>query len=93
MIEPHELSLVGHWVVTPSGLEADAACRRIELLVSERLVQLAQAEDGWRTLYLDPRDGRMWERTYPSGEQHGAGPPALHCVSFEQARAVYGYEA
>jgi hypothetical protein len=93
MIDPHEHSLVGHWVVSSSGVSADQTCARIEALVSRHLLELAHAQNGWRTLYQDPRDGRLWERIFPNSDQHGCGPPALHCVSSAQARAAYGYEA
>jgi hypothetical protein len=44
----------------------------------------------WETLYRDPSDGRYWERTYPSGELHGGGPPALRCMTADEARRKYG---
>ncbi|MFC0682900.1 Imm27 family immunity protein [Lysobacter korlensis] len=93
MIEFHEHSLVGRWLSTGGGVSGDPACRRIEALVSGHLLELARTDGGWRTLYRDPHDGRLWERSYPQGELHGGGPPALHCVTLKQARAVYGYEA
>ena len=93
MIGPHEHSLIGSWLHTGSGVVADATSQRIDALVSGHLVELARIDDGWRTLYRDLQDGRLWERSYPHSEQHGGGPPALHCVSLKQARALYGYEA
>jgi hypothetical protein len=93
MIGPHERSLVGSWLSTGSRTSADPTCQRIEALISGYLVELAQSPDGWHTLYRDPNDGRLWERTFPNSGQHGGGPPALHCVSLEQARAAYGHEA
>jgi len=30
--------------------------------------------NGWDVLYLDPADGRYWERILPSSEMHGGGP-------------------
>jgi hypothetical protein len=42
---------------------------------------------------LRAADPAAWEHTFPNSGQHGGGPPALRCVSLEQARAAYGYEA
>jgi hypothetical protein len=46
----------------------------------------------WETLFQDHDDGRYWERTYPNSEMHEGGPPALVCVSEEEAKAKYGDE-
>lgn len=93
MIEPSETSLVGHWIATGSGVVRDETCRRIELLVETHLTRVARSSDGWSTLYRDPSDGRFWEHTYPQSAMHGGGPPALHCISQSQAKALYGVEA
>ena len=62
---------------------------RINWLVRSKLRKLATASGGWDTLYLDPKDGRYWERTYPHGQLHGGGPPALTNISQETARDKY----
>ena len=51
---------------------ADAVCLRIEHLTTKVFEPLAVSSDGWDALYRDPADGRLWERTYPSSELHGA---------------------
>lgn len=40
-------------------------------------------------LYEDPVDGRLWEHSYPKGDMHGGGPPALTVITLESARAKY----
>ena len=93
MLNADENVLVGAWVTRGSTVVADDACRRIETLVVAHLVQVARSPDGWSTLYRDPNDNRLWQHTYPNSHLHGGGPPALHCISPEQATDTYGYEA
>ena len=93
MIDSRETALIGKWLADGPRVTPDATCRRIESLVAAHLDEVARSADGWSTLFRDPADGRLWERTYPQGELHGGGPPSLHCVSLSQARAAYDYEA
>ena len=57
-----------------------------------RLVLLASAEAGWRQLYRDPRDGRLWELTFPMGRSM-AEAPRLSVMSSDEARESYGLSA
>jgi hypothetical protein len=91
MIEPGESSLVGHWVEEGGNMVADSTCLRIEVLVAKHLVRLATSPDGWATLYRDPTDGRLWERTFPFSHLHGGGPPSLVCISPAGAGQRYGH--
>ncbi|WP_226946839.1 Imm27 family immunity protein [Rhizorhabdus phycosphaerae] len=59
---------------------ADAICDRIYWLVHTQLEAVAAREAGWTTLYRDPRDGRLWEHSYPKSEMHGGGPPMLQFI-------------
>ncbi len=93
MIDSQESSLIGRWLSDGSRVVADETCHRIDRLVADHLVLIGHSPDGWSTLFRDPSDGRLWERTYPDSHSHGAGPPSLCCVSLAQARAAYGYEA
>ena len=93
MIDSGESSIVGRWLETGSGVVGDETCRRIQLLVSSHLVELARSPDGWSTLYRDPCDRRLWEHTYTQSDLHGGGPPALECITQVQAKATYGVEA
>jgi hypothetical protein len=93
LITASENSLVGSWQVIGGRVTSNEACARIAALTSGYLLELGHADGGWSTLYRDPADGRLWERTYPQSELHGGGPASLHVVSAEQARAKYGYSA
>ena len=88
-LRPDELDLVGQWLDTGSRVVADSVAARIQWLVSERLEQVAVDGTGWETLFRDPSDGRLWERTYPHGGWHGGGPPRLTHLSREQAARKY----
>jgi hypothetical protein len=91
-LQPAERDLVGDWVPGDAGLRKDETARRIEWLAASVLEKIADSPQSgaWETLFRDPDDGRLWERTYPKGEMHGGGPPRLTNISQEQARAKYG---
>lgn len=84
--------LEGRWINREGGVVRDEACDAIERLIGEVLVHIADhpSEGGWRSLYRDPRDGRWWERYYPSGNLHGGGPPSLRRLSRMDAVEEYG---
>ena len=84
------VELVGQWRATTAGVVADDVARRIEWLVAERLVHVAADASGWDVLYRDPRDGRLWERTYLDSGAHGGGPPRLALFNRGAAEAKYG---
>jgi len=88
-LEANEQTLEGQWVKVDGKVIADETTRRIEELISTALTKVATSEDGWDTLYIDKRDGRKWELTYPHKEWHGGGPPTLACVSDSYARSKY----
>jgi len=90
-IQPHETELTGNWVVEDGRARGDATCERIKLLTQSWLEQVAYSRDGggWETLYRDPSDGRLWERTYPQREMHGGGPPRLTFLMPEHAAEKY----
>jgi hypothetical protein len=48
-------------------MRADATAVRIEQLIAEHLVRVADRVDGWTTLFQDPTDDRFWETLLPSG--------------------------
>jgi len=89
MLSSTEVSLKGQWRAVGGVVVADATCRRIEQLVNQYLVFVADSPDGWSKLYRDPSDGRLWEHSYPESHVQGGGPPALHCVTPETARQRY----
>lgn len=86
---PEERLLDGAWTDGP-GSAPDGIDQRIFWLVSRRLALLGVAEGGWRQLYRDPRDGRLWELTFPHGSLHGGGPRRLECVAALVAAERYG---
>ncbi len=86
---PDEDRLDGAWLDTPEGVSSDAIDRRIFWLVRRSLRPCAMAHGGWEQLFVDPRDGRYWELTFPHGSLHGGGPRRLTCLSPADARAKY----
>ena len=85
----HETALRGTLAHGITGA-ADAVEARIQWLVAHRLEALGSASSGWDWLFRDPRDGRLWEQTYPLGSLHGAGPRHLAAVMPAAAHAKYG---
>jgi hypothetical protein len=88
-----ETDLVGAWDRSGDEPRLDAVDRRIFWLVTRRLVARGAASGGWDQLYVDPRDGRFWELTFPEGSLHGGGPRRLTCLSESEAREKYGAAA
>ena len=88
-LAPHERLLHGAWTDGP-GSAHDEVDRRIFWLVTRRLTLLGVAEGGWRQLYRDPHDGRVWELTFPWGSLHGGGPRRLEHVAALVAAERYG---
>ena len=66
-LQPHEQRLTGSWVAQDGKVHGDAICERIKWLLAHDLKKVADSPQwgAWKTLYLDPDDGRYWERTYP----------------------------
>lgn len=89
MIDSLERVLVGRWVFREAGPYEDDLCRRIEILISNLLVDVTRSRDGWSSLFRDAVDGRRWECTYPQIELHG-GPLALLCVEPAHAHVSFG---
>ena len=92
-LEPEEGVLSGNWSDSGLGSVHDQVDQRILWLVTRRLVVVATAEGGWRQLYRDPRDGRLWELSFPHGSLHGGGPRRLERVTDDAARTRYGVSA
>ena len=86
-LEPEETDLRCEWEVVDGKVIGNDVCDRIDLLVSQYLVEVAGR--GWETLYQDPYDGRYWELTYPQGEMHGGGPARLTYLPDGRARVKY----
>jgi len=91
-LKPQATSLVGGWVTENGQLRADATCARISWLTSHHLrkIAISMKWSAWETSFPRPDDRRYWEQTYARGEMPGGGPPALNCLTREQAKAKYG---
>ena len=87
---PEERQLTGAWGDAHAGPLGDEVDRRIFWLVRHRLRRRASTNSGWDTLFIDPRDGRFWELTFPHGTLFGGGPRQLTQLSAEEAAAKYG---
>jgi hypothetical protein len=72
-------------------VSGDAADERIRWLAINRLEALGTTSAGWDWLFRDPRDGRLWELTFPEGSLHGSGPRRLRSISAEEALARYAF--
>ena len=93
-LEPEEVDLHGNWLVQQDhSVVADVIEQRIDWLTSHKLERIANDASGWKVLFRDPRDGRLWELTYPHGEMHGGGPRRLHVISRDKAAAKYEHAA
>jgi len=86
---PDELRLDGARLEAREGESSDDVDRRIFWLVRHSLRACAMANGGWDQLYVDPRDGRYWELTFPHGSLHGGGPRRLSYLPPAAARAKY----
>lgn len=93
-LAPDERDFRGDWLVQKDrSVITDATEQRIEWLIKQKLQRIAKDSSGWETLYRDPRDGRLWELTYPQSEMHGGGPRRLHIVSRDEAATKYSHAA
>ena len=92
-LQSNETNLIGKWIFDGGKTWGDEVCKRIEYLVSHVLDQLSVSKKygAWETLFRDPSDGRLWERTYPQGHMHGGGPPELKVISEKEARRKYDF--
>jgi hypothetical protein len=92
-LRPDETELVGEWLFDGKTARSDDVSARIKYLTTHVLQKLAVSRlyGAWETLFRDPSDGRLWERTYPQGERHGGGPPKLLVISDADARVKYDF--
>lgn len=90
LLEPNEVRLDGQWIKVGDEVVDDDTTRRIRELISCALTKVAIAKNGWEALYVDQRDGRMWELTYPHSDWHGGGPPSLINVAKDHVQTKYG---
>ena len=79
-IKPEELVLEGSWITVSGNVVEDENCKRIWYVTSQILEKIGDSKDGWRQLFIDPKDNRLWELDFPHSDQHGGGPPRLSVV-------------
>ena len=89
-LQPDEAYLEGRWTRIDGKPTADDVAQRIVWLTKDVLKEIAVDESGWDTLFVDPADGRLWERTYLHSEYHGGGPPTLQLIGRSEAMRKYG---
>ena len=65
------------------------ACKRIDWLINNKLVEISVNGNGWEALYQDPNDRRYWLLTYPQSHMHGGGPPLLKAVTEKEAKEIF----
>ncbi|MEP6621550.1 MAG: Imm27 family immunity protein [bacterium] len=92
-LQADEQQLTGHWKDGKAGAAADDVDERILWLVTKRLLPKGLTADGWDSLFLDPRDSRFWELTFPQSSLFGGGPRQLSVLSPEAAAEKYGMSA
>jgi len=85
-LKADETELVGMWLDLGMKVTGDAVTDRVEWLTATRLERLAGNRHELAVLYLDPRDGRLWEKVLP----FDGGPPTLRCVTPADAAARFG---
>jgi hypothetical protein len=91
-LRPDEKGLIGKWVEGPNNQAiGDHNCERVQALTDGYLERMGVSEEsgGWDTLFIDPEDGRYWERIYMESYMHGGGPPSLINLSEGEARRKY----
>jgi len=88
-----EKELVGKWIFDGKTMHGDEIANRIHHLTEQVLkkVAVSRSHGGWETIFSDPQDGRLWERTYPRGEMQGGGPPRLATISEADARTKHDF--
>ena len=90
MINANESEIRGCWVESSDGVTKDANTERIETLIRDYLREVKRDASGWDLLYIDPKDGRFWELSYPDSSLNAGGPPLLKHLSREHVREKYG---
>ncbi len=56
-INPDETVIQGGWEFVEGRMVPDAALRRIQQFVQNRLQKIVDTSDGWETLFRDPLHG------------------------------------
>jgi hypothetical protein len=89
-LQPHEIEIVGTWIMKDGKMIGDDNERRISWIIENAFEELGKGEGGWSTLYQDRDDQRLWDLTYPQGEMHGGRPRRLGVLSLDEVARKYG---
>lgn len=65
------------WVRDGDEIVSAGDSAEIDHLLTHELEKIAEADNGWRSLYRHRSDGRLWQLDYPHSELHGGGPRRL----------------
>ena len=90
MINADESEIRGSWLESSGRVVKDANTERIEILTRDYLREVKRDTSGWKVLYIDPKDSRYWELSYPDSGLSGGGPPLLQHLNREDVREKYG---
>jgi Immunity protein 27 len=90
-LQSNEKEIIGNWKVEGAIVVADANSKRIDYLIENFLMEIAEDETGWIKLYQDPFDNRYWELTYQHGEAHGGGAPNLKNITEMDAKKKFSF--
>lgn len=88
-LKPDETLLVGKIIIEAGSVNFDPIGKRILFLIQNKLQKKVSTSGGWNVLYLDKRDNRYWELTYPHSEVHGGGPPMLRVLTEAELETKY----
>ena len=89
LLQSDEVCLEGKWIELDGKIGDDLTSKRIQELLVGSLTKVAESNAGWTCLYLDKRDDRYWELTYPHADWPGGGPPVLTKVVLEEVQPNY----
>ena len=90
MINADESEIRGRWLENSGRVVKDANTERIEILIRDYLREVKRDASGWNVLYVDPKDSRYWELSYPDSGLSAGGPPLLKHLDREEVREKYG---
>ena len=88
-LQPSENKLEGAVIVKDGKPVFDSVVERINWLIEHHLKYIASDDSGWFSLYEDPVDGRLWEKSFNQSDVHGGGAPCLLLIEYCLAEKKY----
>jgi Immunity protein 27 len=83
-------AIQGFWLDLGSKVVKDSGWIRIEWLIDNRLVCIAQKDEETGLLYRNPSDDKLWHFYLVSPGLQNGGPPALTQISKDKAHDLFG---